>query len=545
MGRRIATHDPFCEPPVTVPRVITQPLSGNPLAAAFISGDAPSGWYESLPTNGKSWRARLETVRSEPPTDWLDRLSPAFEATGKAKERLDGVARGKGVVVTTGQQPGLFGGPIYTLSKALSALGLADSLQELTGVPVAPVFWAATDDTDFKEASSTVIAVPGGAQLLRIEHTELLGRPMASMPLGDVSAQLDALVRAAGSAIDTTPIELLERYYTLGETIGSSYVSLLRALFAPLGISVIDASHAATRAAAKPLLARALEKAGDIAEAVKARNQEISAAGFSPQVQDVPGLSLLFGSASGGRKRIPIKGASKQMSSDDLGPNVLLRPIVERNILPTVTYIGGPAEIAYFAQIGPIAQVLGASSPAIVPRWSTTIMEPQIEVILETLHLSPQDLREPHEAEARLARARLPKKVLDELDATRAAIEERVTTLSQVVTRERAPVGSAVAEGLRANLLRRLDRFERRLIAAAKRENSEVMHEVATARGSLYPLGKAQERTLNFIPFLARYGPALREAMMREALEHARQLVQPSQEKAGSLAQAGSARATS
>jgi len=544
MGRSLATHDSFCEPPVTVPRVITQPLAGNPLAAAFIAGNAPAGWYESLPTDGKSWRARIEAVRSEISADWLDRLTPAFEATGKAKERLDSVARGKGVVVTTGQQPGLFGGPIYTLSKALSALALADSLQEITGVPVAPVFWAATDDTDFKEASSTVIAVLGGAQLLRIDHTEPLGRPMASMPLGDFSAQLDAVVRAAGSAVDTTPIELLQRYYKSGETIGSAYVSLVRALFAPLGIAVIDASHAATRAAANPLLARALEKAGDIAEAVKTRNNEISAAGFTPQVQDVPGLSLVFGSASGGRKRIPIKAASKQMSSDDLGPNVLLRPIVERNILPTATYIGGPAEIAYFAQIGPIARVLGASSPAIVPRWSTTIIEPQVEEILETLHLSPEDLREPHEAEARLARARLPKKVLDELDATRAAIEERLTTLSQVVARERAPIGSAVAEGLRANLLRRLDRFERRLIAAAKRENSEVMHQIATARGSLYPLGKPQERTLNFIAFLARYGPPLREAMMREALQHARQLVQPSREKTSSLAQAGSARGT-
>lgn len=545
MGGLLGTHDSFCEPPVTAPRVITQPLSGNPLAAAFIAGNAPAGWYESLPRDGQSWRARLEAVRSGISADWLDRLSPAFEASGKAKERLDSVAKGRGVVVTTGQQPGLFGGPIYTLSKALSALALADSLQEVTGVPVAPVFWAATDDTDFKEASSTVIAVPGGAQLLRIEHTEPLGRPMASMPLGDVSAQLEALVRAAGSPVDTTPIELLERYYKSGETVGSSYVSLLRSLFAPLGIAVIDASHSATRAAAKPLLARALERAGDIADAVKARGSEISAAGFAPQVQDVPGLSLVFGAASGGRKRIPIKAASKQMSSDDLGPNVLLRPIVERNILPTATYIGGPAEIAYFAQIGPIARVLGASSPAIVPRWSTTIMEPQIGEILERLHLSPEDLREPHDAEARLARERLPKRVLDELAATRAAIEERLTTLSQVVARERAPIGSAVAEGLRANLLRRLDRFERRLIAAAKREHAGLMHEVATARGSLYPLGKPQERTLNFVPFLARYGPALREEMMREALKHSRGLVQPLAEKTSSRSPAASTRGTS
>ncbi len=530
---------------MTVPRVVTQPLSGNPLAAAFIAGDAPAAWYELLPADAESWRTRLEAVRSEFDVDWLERLSPAFEATGKAKARLDTVARGRGVVVTTGQQPGLFGGPVYTLSKALSALALADSLQEVTGIAVAPVFWAATDDTDFKEASSTVIAVPGGAQLLRIEHTEPLGRPMASMPLGDVTAQLDALVHAAGSGIDRTPLELLERYYKSGETVGSSYVSLLRALFAPLGIAVIDASHAAARAAAKPLLARALEKASEISDAVKARSSEIAAAGFATQVQDVSGLSLVFGSASGGRKRIPIKAARKQMTSDELGPNVLLRPIVERNILPTATYIGGPAEIAYFAQIGPIAGVLDAARPAIVPRWSTTIIEPQIADILEKLQLSPEDLREPHEAEARLARARLPKAVLDELGATRAAIDERLEALSQVVARERAPVSTGVTEGLRANLLRRLDRFERRLIAAAKREHADLMHEVATARGSLYPLGKPQERTLNFVPFLVRYGSTLRDEMMREALKHARGLVQAPSVRETSLAESTSARGRS
>ena len=116
-----------------------------------------------------------------------------------------------------------------------------------TQVPVAPVFWAATDDTDFKEASSTVVANIGGLQLLRIDHTEALGRTMASMPLGDVSAALEVLTRAAGSNIDPEPIELLERFYTAQQTVGSAYVGFLRALFETLGIAVIDASHPATR----------------------------------------------------------------------------------------------------------------------------------------------------------------------------------------------------------------------------------------------------------------------------------------------------------
>ena len=507
------------------PRIVTQPLAGNPLAAAVIAGNAPPGWYEPIPTDSASWRERIESVRSDFPDNWLARLAPAFEATGTARERLEAASTGRGVVVTTGQQPGLFGGPIYTLSKALSALALADSLQQATGVPVAPVFWAATDDTDFKEASSTVVSVPGGAQLLRIDHAQPLGQTMASMPLGDVSAQLEALTRAAGSTIDPTPIELLERFYLSGQTIGSAYVSFLRALFAPLGIAVIDAWHPATRAAAAPVLSAALEKAADIAAKVSQRAQEMERAGFTPQVQDVPGLSLVFNSASGVRKRIPIKAAGKQAASDERGPNVLLRPVVERAILPTATYIGGPAEIAYFAQVSPIAETLGVPRPAIVPRWSCTIIEPHVEKILEKLYLLPEDFRDPHEVEARVARAHLPKRVIDELNATRVLLDKKLDELSDAVEKEHAPVSPAVTGGLRASLLRRLERFERRLIAAAKKRHADIMQEIATARGSLYPLDKPQERALNFVPLLARYGSVLRDEMLEEARVHAERLV--------------------
>ena len=507
------------------PRVLTEPLTGNPLAAAAIAGTAPAGWYESQPRDVAAWRDRLEATRKDVSRDWLDRLDPAIQASGKAKERLESVAGGKGAVVTTGQQPGLFGGPVYTLSKALTALALADSLQNATGIPVAPVFWAATDDTDFREASSTAISVPGGAQLLRIDHSQPLGLPMSAMPLGDVSTELEALARSIGSALDPTPIELLERFYTPKSTVGSAYVAFIRALFAPLGIAVIDASHPATRAAGKPILAAALEKADAIATAVTARNRELESAGFTPQVQDVPGLSLVFSAASGGRKRVPIKAAGKRAGLDDLGPNVLLRPVVERAILPTATYIGGPAEIGYFAQITPIAETLGVGRPAVLPRWSCVIIEPHVQTVLEKLQLRPEDLRDPHEAEARVARARLPKRVIDELKATRAALDERLDGLRDTIIEGKAPVAPAVTDGLRANLTRRLDRFERRLIAAAKREHTDVMHEIGTARGSLYPLGKPQERSLNFVQLLGRYGPILRNEMMAGARAHAERLL--------------------
>jgi uncharacterized protein YllA (UPF0747 family) len=341
------------------------------------------------------------------------------------------------------------------------------------------------------------------------------------MPLGDVSDQLEALRRALGSAIDPNPVDLLERFYEPGQTIGSAYVSFLRALFEPLGIAVIDASHPATREAAKPVLVDALRHSAVISAKVAERNHEIEAAGFTPQVQDVPGLSLVFSTVSGARRRIPIKAASKQENASDIGPNVLLRPVVERAILPTAAYVGGPAEIAYFAQLSPIAEVLGVARPLIVPRWSTTIIEPHVEKIMEKLYLLPEDFREPHEVESRVARSHVPKRVLEELESTRAAMQERLDQLSDAVAQESTSVDATVTGGLRANLLRRLDRFERRLLAAAKRQHADTMAEIATARGSLYPFGKPQERSLNFVPLLARYGPGLRDDMLAAARAHA------------------------
>jgi len=507
------------------PRVISQALSTNPLATAAISGTARPDWYELIPHDAAAWSERIDAVRSESSRDWFARLAPAFDATGNAKTRLEASAEGRGVVVTTGQQPGLFGGPIYTLTKALSALALADELQRSSGVPVAPVFWAATDDTDFKEASSTIVAVPGGAQLLRIDHVGPLGPPMSVMPLGDVSPQLDALRKGAASTIDTHALDLLEEYYREGQTVGSAFVGFLRALFEPLGIAVIDASHPATRGAAKSVLTSALASAPEISERVAERNHELEEAGFTPQVQDVPGLSLVFSTTSGARRRVPIKAAAKQTVTEDMGPNVLLRPVVERAILPTAIYIGGPAEIAYFAQVSPIADTLGVPRPAIVPRWSCTVIEPHVEKILEKLYLLPEDLRDPHDAEIRIARERLPKQVLEELNATRALLDERLDALAGAVTAGEAPVSPTVTGGLRANLMRRLDRYERRLIAGSKSRHADLMHDIGTARGSLYPMGKPQERGLNFVPLLARYGEQLRDDMLEGAREHATHLV--------------------
>ena len=509
--------------------VRTESLGGSPLAQAAIAGEAGQ-WYERRPSTIATWKARANAVRAST-TDaaWHDTLHPALDPSGPAASRLQKVANGQGVVVTTGQQPGLFGGPVYTWSKALSALALADEIEATTGIPTAPVFWAATDDADFAEASWTAVAVTGGAERLVVPAGATIGRPMSEMPLGDASAALDSLVRACGATVDEAALTAAREAYKPGATVGGAYLQLLRRLFEPLGIAVLNAAHPSVSGTARSALVRALDRATDIAEALRQRDADIAAAGFATQVTEVEGLSLVFERpARGGEKRrIPLAEAAAAAASTRgvLSPNVLLRPVVERALLPTVAYVGGPGEIAYFAQVSAVADGLGLERPLVVPRWSTTLVEPHVIRILSRLGLSEAELADPHRAEGRLASEAVPAAVARGLADLRHEVDARAAQLTAAAAGTELPLPRDVMEGARRSMQHRVDRLERRVVAAAKRREHDTMVQIATARGSLYPLGTRQERALNLIPILARHGGVVVERMVEGARAHARLLV--------------------
>lgn len=515
--------------------ILTDRLGGSALAEAIVSGRAPSGWVTAAPRGSAAWTERVTGIQGAASRELPRAVRPAFgPVDGAARDRLDRALR-DGVVVTTGQQPGLFGGPLYTWHKALSALALADMMERTTGSPVAPVFWAATDDTDFLEASSTVVAAPGGPITIRMQGKPTEGIPMADVPLGSLSAEIEMLARGAGSATHFEFLEMVRSSYTKGATVGSAYVALLRAVLEPLGIAVLDASHEAVRLAADAVCRRALRDADRIADAVKQRSQELRSAGFEPQVAEVAGLSLVFERSGSGasaiRNRVPLRDgrqAADRAQPGTLGPNVLLRPIVERALLPTVAYVAGPGEIAYFAQVSAVADALGLEQPMPVPRWSGTIIEPHVRRILDRHALTPDALRDPHAVERRLAGDAIPEAVQQALETLREHIDESARDLA--ITGRSLAVPETVFEGTRRAIGHRLDRLERRLRAAAARRASAAIVDIRTARGALYPDGKRQERSLNMIPLLARHGAALLDRIRGMAGDHARRIIDGSGE---------------
>ncbi|MGQ0639419.1 MAG: bacillithiol biosynthesis cysteine-adding enzyme BshC [Gemmatimonadaceae bacterium] len=511
------------------PRVVTEPLGGSPLAQLAVEERAPAEWYARRPRNPNEWREQALRVRSEVDGGWSQRLAPAFVQREASAQRLARVVAQQGIVVTTGQQPGLFGGPIYTTSKALSALALADAIEAATGVPAAPVFWAATDDADFIEAASTAVIIDGAAQELRIPRDPRSdGNPLFAVPLPPVDALIGRLEEASGSSSDARPISLVRRSYRAGSTIGSAFVELLAELLGPLGITILDAGHESVRAAGHEVMRKALTSAQGVEREVAKRDEELRRAGYTPQVESLAGRSLVF-ELRGSKTRVPVERAAavaRAARPGELAPNVLLRPVVERAILPTVAYLAGPGELAYFAQTSAVADALDMARPLAVPRWSVTIVEPHVQRIVSEFGLSVNDLAALHNVEARLAREIVPNGVSAELQALRGAIDQRMADLrGEVETAPNVPLRSDAIEGARRALHFRVDRLERRVLAAAKHTDSERRRRIASAAASLYPLNKRQERAANLIPFLARYGSRLLDTMRREAANYAQRLV--------------------
>lgn len=512
---------------MTPPRVVAEPVGGGSLARAAVEGRTPAGWYAPRPVGAAAWRAHADAARTHAHADWLATLAPAFNASGAAARRLESVAQGRGVVVTTGQQPGLFGGPGYTWLKALSARALADRIEQATGIPAAPVFWAATDDADFDEASWTAVAFDEEVRRLRIDRLGFDGQVMAAQPLGEVNRLLDDLAAAAGSAPHLNILDHVRRAYRPGATVGGAYVELMRALFEPMGIAVLDAWHPAVRAAARPTLVEALRRAPNIDEAVSLRSVAIERAGYRAQVARVPKLSLVFRiSANGVKERIRIADAGDVAVQPQLvlSANVLLRPIVERAILPTVGYFGGPGEVAYFAQVGAVAEAMGQQAPLVLPRWSATIIEPVIDRMLGRLGMMFNDIKPPHEAERRMGDRAMPPFIRDTLESLRGELDARLDALRES-TEGASMVHVSTIEGARHQIKFRIDRLERRYRTSALKAQTAAMRDLGSARAALMPDGQRQERVLNPLPLVARHGESLMDQLRAGAATHAAQLL--------------------
>lgn len=443
------------------------------------------------------------------------RVSPDVLAgvlPGPGRDRL---ARGDVLAVTTGQQPGIFTGPLYTVYKALSAIALARRLERERGVPVVPVFWVAGDDHDFAEANHAWVLNRAGEPVkivLRERPADAPLLPLFREPCGnDIRAAVDAL-RAALPDSEFTPDVLawLEAAYQPDANVADAGADALNRMLGKRGIAVFRAHDTQAKRAAAPWILRGLD--------------DTLPDGWTPvMVEGQTGRDRLradgtaFVTRRSGERftRADLERLAAE-APERLSPNVLLRPAVEAALFPTVAYVGGPSEMEYLPEAAPLFSRLGVTAPAAVLRWSGLIVEPRVEKVLERHGLSPADFDgSPGALEARLVRDAMPSDVAAMLTDLRADVEGRYAKIGEGIKRL-DPTLERTVQSARNAALAGAQELEKKLVASLKRANETLLGQLARARAALAPAGKPQERVLTVATFLARYGPGLLDAIDAE-----------------------------
>ncbi|MDB4980859.1 MAG: hypothetical protein JWM82_1611, partial [Myxococcales bacterium] len=391
---------------------------GRPFSSSYLAGDPAA--REFLARDFREPAARVDATRAAA----ARRVSPALLAvlaeqqtrlapSAARTDALGSLARGQTAVVVTGQQVGLFLGPLYSFYKAASAIAAARALEAASGVRTVPVFWLQTEDHDFAEIAACHVAGADDVPVtLSLSDDSTLARvSVAHRRLGPEVAGLVASLAAAlgpGAAAEEI-VALLRAHYVPGRALGEAFAGVLAAIFADEGLLVFDPRDARVSALAAPVYRRALDDAAAIEAGLAARSAALAAAGLDEQIPLRDGCSLLFfheRDAAGPRFRVrtgarwSLSGSDADLSEADVraaltreplrfSTSALLRPIVQDTLLPTAAYVGGPAELSYFAQLGPLYDHFGLPQPLVIPRARFAFVDAPTRRRLHQLGLTP------------------------------------------------------------------------------------------------------------------------------------------------------------
>jgi bacillithiol synthase len=459
-------------------------------------------------------------------------LAEAFVASSARPSLIERLREPGALVVTTGQQPGLLTGPLYTIYKALSSAALARILERQWQRPVIPVFWVAGDDHDFAEASHISWITADGT----VRDVSLPPRPPDAPLTPLYREQLGPEIREIlerftadlpASEFRTWTLEWLQRHYRPSSSVAGSFAGALAELLAPCGVLCLDSTHPAVKRAAAPYLIRALGLARDLDRDLDHRAHELLTLGVDPGVQVGEGATLVMVEGSAGRDRLLIENGSfitrrsrerfdldvlqriAAAEPERLSPNVLLRPVIESALLPTVAYLAGPGELRYLALAQPVYQRMRVTRQTILPRWSGVIVEPKVERILQKFGIELTELLETGGAlESRLVRSQLPESTSRALQSLR---EELLTGYDALAgsAGEIDPTLTKTVQGTKNQALAALKDIEKKLVQHLKRRQEVELGQLARARALVLPEGQPQERVLTIASYLARYGPGL------------------------------------
>lgn len=473
------------------------------------------------PWQPNSLDAIAEAARFEFPDDRRAAIVRALAPLNPANPSLEKLARRGVAAIVTGQQVGLFSGPAYTVYKALTAIRIAREL-ESRGVPAVPVFWLATEDHDLAEVDHAWVF--GGnhrpAKLQARGPANNGSRPVGGVVLEDTPLEglRDAL---AGLPFAEEAYALVERAYQPGASMGQAFANIVRELFAPYGLLLIDPMDSGVRAVAAPFMAEAVAKMPELVDALIARSGELTARGYHAQVLVDKQTSLAFLLEGGHRTSLRHSGgefvaphrkwtaAELASHAAELSPNALLRPVLQDYLLPTAAYVGGPAELAYLAQSRVLYEKLLGRQPVAFPRAGFTLLDERSAKRMRRYELQLTGLFTDDQSLQTAMSARLvPNELRESLAATEQSVARSLDSLSADLGRFDVSLNGALSTS-RRKIEYQLGKIRRKTASQIMARDAQASTDAQTLSGLIYPEKHLQERLYSIVPFLAKFGPGL------------------------------------
>ena len=496
-------------------------------------------WFGGEPFGG-AWMAAGAALdrNSSGLASALDRQSREFGAGARTLANIERLRNGARAVVT-GQQVGLLGGPLLTLLKAATAVARAGEATRATEIDHVPVCWLATEDHDLAEVDQVSLLTKTQVETLRAGLARVTAAPVGGEPLG---GEMEVALEKAVELLGWAPItEVLQRCYSAragyAPTLGGAFARLMTEVFAEQGLIVMDAAGREFHRLGAATLRAAVERADELEEALLRRSAELEGAGYHAQVKVAEEMSLLFliSTVNGSLDRQALRrtgdggwkaGRQAYTSEELLGileespecisPNALLRPVFQDTILPTAAYVGGPAEVAYFAQSAVLYErILGRVTP-VLPRLTATLLEPAVASVMARDEVQlPDAMTTAEKLGQRLGARAMPIELKRRLAAAGGAMETELAGLTEYLRGMDAALGRS-AEVSASKMRYQMDRLRRMAAKHELEREASLAKHAAAITLNVFPNGHPQERVVGGIWYLARY-EGLIERLVTEA----------------------------
>jgi bacillithiol biosynthesis cysteine-adding enzyme BshC len=513
-----------------------RPLAGD--YAYNFSAVAP--FYAGDPTSPDAWRDAIARSQHHPRRrDDIAAVLAAQQARRAAPpEARDAAARladPQSVAVVTGQQAGAFGGPVFTLLKAVTAIQLARKTAQEHDVPCTAIFWVDAEDHDWEEVRSCVVLdAQLQPQTITLPAPQGAGElPIAALHLDDRIGQTVAELEAALGPTEFTSalLEQLRGAYHPGAGMAAAFAQWLESVLGRFGLVVFESADPAAKPLVGELFRRELQEPGRTATLAADAGDALATRGHQPQVMPQRDSLSLF-HLDGARRPIRRNGndflvgdtpytlatltEEARTQPQRFRPNVLLRPVVQDALFPTICYVAGPSELAYLGQLRGVYERFGVPMPLMYPRASATIIDSATARFLAKYPMPLTDLQPQDESALnRLLQSLLPPSVEQALKEADASLHERMQRVVDVLA-ELDPTIANAAKTTLGKMEHDLRNLQSKVIQAAKKRDETLRRQFTRAQAQVFPLGHPQERTLGFIYFLNRYGPALVDRLLED-----------------------------